>query len=66
MLISKDNDGRIIGWMETYFSDNKTVTVNVSRNITAISTQDRTTGQVKSEMFFGTPPLPGLFDPTNR
>jgi hypothetical protein len=66
MLVSKDNDGRIIGWTETYFSDNKTTTVNVSRNFTTILTQDRTTGQVKSETFFGKPPLPGVFDPTNR
>ena len=66
MLISKDNDGRVIGWTETYFSDNKIVTVNVGRNITAISTRDRTTGQVKSEMLFGTPPVPGVFDPTKR
>lgn len=66
MLISKDNSGNVIGWMETYFSDNKTVTVNVSRNFTTISTQDTTAGKVKSETFFGTPPLPGAFEPDKK
>lgn len=66
MLVSKDNGGNVIGWTETYFGDNKTVTVNVSRNFTTVLTQDRTTGQVKSETFVGNPPLPGVFDPTNR
>jgi hypothetical protein len=66
MLISKDNDGRVIGWMETYFSDGKTVIVNACRNFTTISTTDTTTGKVKSETFFGKPPLPGAFEPDKR
>jgi hypothetical protein len=66
VLVNRDNDGNVIGWTETYFCDNKTVTVNVSRNITTISTQDRKTGQVKSETFFGKPPLPGAFEPDKK
>jgi hypothetical protein len=65
MLIREDNDGHIIGWAETYFSDNRTVRVNVSRNFTTISPQDRTTGQVKSETFIGKPPVPGVFEGRN-
>jgi len=66
MLVSKDNDGRVIGWMETYSSDGRIVTINVSRNFTTISSQDRTTGKVKSETFFGKPPLPGAFEPDKK
>lgn len=66
MLVSKDNSGNVIGWMETYFGDNRTVTVNVHRNFTTILTQDRTTGQVKSETFVGKPPLPSDFKSGNK
>ncbi len=66
MLVSRDNGGNVIGWMETYFGDNRTVTVNVSPNFTTILTQDRTTGQVKSETFVGKPPLPGAFEAGNK
>ncbi len=58
MLISKDNDGKVIGWMETYFSDNKSVIVNASRNISTITARDRTTGKVEVKAFFGKPLLP--------
>jgi hypothetical protein len=66
MLVSKDNDGRVIGWMETYFSDGKTVIVNACRSFTTISTQDTTTGKVKSETFFGKLPLPGTVERDKR
>jgi RIO-like serine/threonine protein kinase len=66
MLISEDNDGKVIGWMETYSSGNRTVTANVSRDVTTVSTLDRKTGKVKTETFFGKPPVPGAFDPTSR
>jgi hypothetical protein len=58
MLISKNNDGNIIGWRETYVSADETVNVSVIRNITTITTRDRTTGKVESKTFFGTPLLP--------
>lgn len=58
MLIGKDNKDRKIGWMETYFSDNRTVTVNASRDVTTISSRDRRTGEVEMKTFFGKPLLP--------
>jgi hypothetical protein len=58
MLVSKDNDGNIIGWRETYFSADETVNVSVTRNISTITTRDKTTGKVESKTFFGTPLLP--------
>jgi len=59
MLISKDNSGNVISWMETYVSDRQIVNVNAGRNFTTISTQDKKTGAVKTETFFGKPLLPG-------
>lgn len=58
MLIGKDNKGKKIGWMETYFSNDKTVTVNASRDVTTISSRDRRTGKVEMTTFFGKPLLP--------
>ena len=51
MLINKDNGGKTIGWRETYFGSNETVNVSVVRNITSISTRDKTTGKVQSKTF---------------
>lgn len=39
MLISKDNDGKVIGWHETYFSKNESVDVSVVGNISTITTR---------------------------
>jgi hypothetical protein len=61
MIISKGNDGRIIGWRETYISSDEIVNVSVGGNITTISTQNRTTGKVESKTFFGKPLLPSTF-----
>lgn len=61
MIISKDNDGRITGWRETYISANEIVNVSVNGNISTISTQDRTTGKVETKTFFGKPLLPSAF-----
>jgi hypothetical protein len=58
MLVSKNNDGKIIGFCETYFSADETVNVSVIRNISTITTRDRTTGKVESKTFLGTPLLP--------
>ena len=62
MLISKDNGGKPIGWRETYFGLNETVSVSVVRNITTISTRGKATGKVESKTFLGTPLLPSDFD----
>lgn len=65
MLISKDNDGHIIGWRETFVSANEIVNVSVGGNINTISTRDRTTGKVESKTFFGKPLLPSAFSGGN-
>lgn len=57
MVVSKDNKGRPIAWQETYFGSNETVNVSVVRNITTISTRDKTSGKVESKTFLGTPVL---------
>jgi hypothetical protein len=61
MIISKDNEGRIIGWRETYISKDEIVDVSVVGNISTINTRDRTTGKVDSKTFFGKPLLPSAF-----
>lgn len=58
MNISRNNKGEVTGWLETYYSPGKLTTVSVNGNITTISTQNQTTGAVKSETYFGTPLLP--------
>lgn len=62
MLISKDNSGRITGWLETYYGDNETVTVAVNGNINSVMIRDRTTGRVECKNFFGKPLLPSAFE----
>jgi len=61
MIISKDNNGRIVGWRETYVSANEIVDVSVVGNINTITTRDRTTGKVETKTFFGKPLLPSAF-----
>ena len=62
MLISKDNGGKTIGWRETYFSNDESVDVSVHRNVSTITTRDRTTGKVEVKTFFGKTPLTSDFD----
>ncbi len=57
MLTTKDNHGKTIGWRETYFSKDESVDVSVHRNVSTITTRDRTTGKVDSKTFFGKPLL---------
>ena len=57
MLITKDNHGKTIGWRETYFSKDESVDVSVHRNVSTITTRDRTTGKVDSKTFIGRTPL---------
>jgi len=66
MIISKGNDGRIIGWRETYVSADEIVDVSVIGNINTINTRDRTTGKVESKTFFGKPLLPSAFEKGNK
>ena len=57
MLITKDNHGRIIGWRETYQSKDEGVDVSVQRNVSTVTTRDRSTGKVETKTFFGNAPL---------
>lgn len=57
MLITKDNHGRVIGWRETYQSKDESVDVSVQRNVSTITTRDRSTGKVETKTFFGKTPL---------
>ncbi len=66
MIISKGNDGRVIGWRETYVSKDEIVDVSVIGNINTINTRDRTTGKVESRTFFGKPLLPSAFSSSSR
>jgi hypothetical protein len=66
MLISRNNDGRISGWRETYVSTDEIVNVSVGGNINTVSTQNRTTGKVESKTFFGKPLLPSIFSAGNK
>ena len=62
MLITKDNSGKTLGWRETYVSKDETVDVSVHRNVSTITTRDRTTGKVDSKTFFGRPLMPSDFE----
>jgi hypothetical protein len=66
MLINKDNNGNIIGWMETYISKDEIVDVSVIGNINTITTRNRTTGKVETKTFFGKPLLPSAFEKGNK
>jgi hypothetical protein len=57
MIISKDNGGKAIGLTETLTSAKSVVNVNQSRSVTTITTRDRSSGQVRTETFFGTLPF---------
>jgi hypothetical protein len=62
MLIHKDNGGKTIGWRETYFSKDESVDVSIHRNVSTITTRDRTTGKVDSKTFIGRTPFTSDFD----
>ena len=62
MLTTKDNHGKAIGWRETYFSKDESVDVSVHRNVSTITTRDRTTGKVDSKTFIGRTPFTSDFD----
>ena len=40
MLINKDNNGNIIGWMETYISKDEIVDVSVVGNLNKVTNLD--------------------------
>ena len=57
MLINKDNDGKTIGWRETYFSKDESVDFSAHRNVSTITTRNRNTGKVKVKTIVGRTPL---------
>ena len=52
-----DNRGKKIGRIDTSVSRDRIVTVHEIRNITTITTRDRNTGKVKSEILIGESPF---------
>lgn len=56
MLINKDNTGKPLGFIETLISNERVVNINQTPQATNVTTRDRTTGEVKTETFFGTVP----------
>lgn len=57
MIINKDNSGKAIGFIETFASSERIVTMNQSQNVTTITTRDRSNGHVKTETVYGTLPF---------
>jgi hypothetical protein len=57
MIINKDNAGRPIGYIETLTSGERVVTVNQGRQVTTVTTRDRSNGRVETQTFYGTLPL---------
>jgi hypothetical protein len=62
MIVTKNNKGEVLGWRETYFSKGESVDVSVHRNVSTITTRDKTTGKVDSKTFIGRTPLTSDFD----
>ena len=58
MIITKDNNGKPIGFIEMLISNELVVTVNATRQAATITTRDRANGKVKTVTFYGTWPLP--------
>lgn len=54
---TNDNNGNKIGRLDTSVSRDRVVTVHEIRNITTISTRDRNTGKVKTEILIGESPF---------
>jgi hypothetical protein len=57
VIITKDNNGNPIGFIDTLVSNERVVTINQAGEVTTVTTRDRATGQVKTETFFGTLPF---------
>lgn len=58
MIVNKDNNGKSIGFIEMLISNERVVTINATRQAATVTTRDRSNGQVKTETFYGTLPLP--------
>ena len=58
MIVSKDNNGIPIGFIETLISNERVIIINATQQAATITTRDRANGKVKTETFYGTLPLP--------
>ncbi len=52
-----NNKGENIGSLTTAISNDKNVTINRLNDVTTVTNQDRTTGKVSTETFFGDSPF---------
>jgi hypothetical protein len=57
VIVSYDNNGKPIGFVENLVSNKRVVTINQTPHITTVTTRDRSNGQVKTETFYGNLPL---------
>jgi hypothetical protein len=57
MIVSKDNNGKPIGFIETLISNDRVITINATQQATIVTTRGRANGKVKTETFFETLPL---------
>jgi hypothetical protein len=54
-----NNSGEKIGSMDVAVSAEKVVTIQRAHDVTIVNTRDRTTGEVKAEIFYGDSPYGG-------
>ncbi len=57
MIITKDNNGKPIGFIETLVSNKEVLVINATQNATTVVTRNRESGEVKQEVFYGKNPL---------
>jgi hypothetical protein len=57
MIVTKNNKGEVVGWREHYTSKDESVDVSVHRNVSTITTRDRTTGKVEVTTVVGKTPF---------
>ena len=51
-----NNSGEKIGSITTAVSNDESITIQRSQNVTIVTTRDRNTGKVSTEMFYGDSP----------
>ncbi len=56
-MITKDNNGKPIGFIETLVSNKEVLVINATQNATTVVTRNRESGEVKQEVFYGKNPL---------
>jgi len=52
MIVTKDNNGKPIGFIETLISNERVVTINATRQVATVTTRDRNNGKVKNGNVF--------------